>query len=88
MDRTQLTDEQVMKAVDKTVEKLKFRLRQKGYGTFASKHEILGVITEEYKEFVDAVHSKNYEEMKTEIVDLAVGCIFGFACFEEETIDW
>jgi NTP pyrophosphatase (non-canonical NTP hydrolase) len=88
MDRTQLTDEQVMKAVDKTVEKLKFRLKQKGYGTFASKHEILGVITEEYKEFVDAVHSKNYDEMRTEIVDLAVGCIFGLACFEEETIDW
>ncbi len=88
MDRTQLTDEQVMKAVDKTVEKLKFRLKQKGYGTFASKHEILGVITEEYKEFVDAVHSKNYEEMKSEIIDLAVGCIFGLACFEEETIDW
>jgi NTP pyrophosphatase (non-canonical NTP hydrolase) len=88
MDRTQLTDEQIMKAVNKTVEKLKFRLKQKGYGTFASKHEILGVITEEYKEFVDAVHSKNYEEMKTEIVDLAVGCIFGLACFEEETIDW
>jgi NTP pyrophosphatase (non-canonical NTP hydrolase) len=88
MDRTQLTDEQIMKAVDKTIEKLKFRLKQKGYGTFASKHEILGVITEEYKEFVDAVHSKNYEEMKSEIIDLAVGCMFGLACFEEETIDW
>lgn len=88
MDRTQLTDEQIMKAVDKTVEKLKFRLKQKGYGTFASKHEILGVITEEYKEFVDAVHSKDYEEMKSEIIDLAVGCIFGLACFEEEMIDW
>jgi NTP pyrophosphatase (non-canonical NTP hydrolase) len=87
MERLQLTDEQVMKAVEKTVAKLKFRLNQKGYGTFASRHEILGVITEEYKEFVDAVHSKNYDDMKTEIVDLAVGCIFGLACFEEETID-
>jgi NTP pyrophosphatase (non-canonical NTP hydrolase) len=87
MERLQLTDEQVMKAVENTVEKLKFRLIQKGYGTFVSRHEILGVITEEYKEFVDAVHSKNYDDMKTEIVDLAVGCIFGLACFEEETID-
>lgn len=88
MERLQLTDKQVMDAVEKTIEKLKFRLNQKGYGTFSSKHEILGVITEEYKEFVDAVHSKNYDEMKNEILDLAVGCIFGLACFDEETIDW
>jgi NTP pyrophosphatase (non-canonical NTP hydrolase) len=88
MNRTQLTDEQIKMAVDKVTEKLQFRLNQKGYGTFASKHEILGVITEEFKEFVDAVHSKDYEEMKSEIIDLAVGCIFGLACFEEETIDW
>lgn len=87
MDRVQLNEKQVMDAVEKTVEKLRFRLNQKGYGTFASRHEILGVITEEYKEFIDAVHSKNYEEMKSEIIDLAVGCIFGLACLEENTID-
>lgn len=87
MSRSQLTEEQVMAAVEKTLEKLKFRLNQKGYGTFSSRHEILGVITEEYKEFVDAVHSKNYDEMKSEIMDLAVGCIFGLACFDAETID-
>lgn len=88
MNRVELSDQQVMKAVDKTVEKLKYRLRQKGYGTFASRHEILGVLTEEYKEFVDAVHKKDYDEMKEEIIDLAVGCIFGLACFDEKTIDW
>jgi NTP pyrophosphatase (non-canonical NTP hydrolase) len=87
MNRSQLTEEQVMAAVEKTLEKLKFRLNQKGYGTFSSRHEILGVITEEYKEFVDAVHSKDYDEMKSEIMDLAVGCIFGLACFDAETID-
>lgn len=87
MDRVQLNEKQVMDAVEKTVEKLRFRLNQKGYGTFASRHEILGVITEEYKEFIDAVHSKNYEEMKSEIIDLAVGCIFGLACLGENTID-
>jgi NTP pyrophosphatase (non-canonical NTP hydrolase) len=88
MDRSELTEEQIMKAVEKTIEKLKFRLNQKGYGTFSSRHEILGVITEEYQEFVDAVHSKNYDEMKSEIMDLAVGCIFGLACIDEDTIDW
>ncbi|WP_163192579.1 MazG nucleotide pyrophosphohydrolase domain-containing protein [Clostridium thermarum] len=87
MPREELTEEQVMNAVDKVVEKLRYRLNQKGYGSFVSRHEILGVMTEEFKEFVDAVHSKNYDEMREEIMDLAVGCIFGLACFDEKTIE-
>ncbi|WP_139904488.1 MazG nucleotide pyrophosphohydrolase domain-containing protein [Clostridium thermarum] len=87
MPREELTEEQVMNAVDKVAEKLRYRLNQKGYGSFASRHEILGVMTEEFKEFVDAVHSKNYDEMREEIMDLAVGCIFGLACFDEKTIE-
>jgi NTP pyrophosphatase (non-canonical NTP hydrolase) len=86
--RTQLNDEQITNAISKTIEKLQYRLRQKGYGTFSSKHEILGVITEEYSELVNAVHGKNYNEMKEELLDIAVGSIFGLACIEENTIDW
>jgi hypothetical protein len=48
----------------------------------------LGVITEEYKEFVDAVHDKSYTEMKNELIDIAVGAIFGAICLREGTIDW
>lgn len=86
--RTQLSNDQINNGIDKVLAKLFYRLEQKGYGTFTSKHEILGVITEEYKEFVDAVHSKDYENMKEEILDLAVAAIFGLTCFEENTIDW
>ena len=75
MQRIQLTEKQIEDAVKRVTEKLKMRLEQKGYGTFASRHEILGVITEEYREFAEAVHSKNIENMKEEIIDLAVGSI-------------
>ena len=86
--RKQLTKKQITDAMEIISEKLQYRLIQKGFGTFASRHEVLGVVTEEYKEFIDAVHSKNYNEMCEEIIDLAVACIFGFACINEQTIEW
>lgn len=88
MQRTQLTSEQINNAIQAILDKLDYRLNQKGYGTFASKHEILGVITEEYNEFSEAVHGLNYGDMERELIDIAVGAIFGVACFREGTIDW
>jgi hypothetical protein len=86
--RTQLTDQQINDGIRIVLDKLQFRLSQKGYGTFASTHEILGILEEEYKEFVDAIHDGNYIEVKSELVDIAVGAIFGVVCLEAKTIDW
>jgi len=36
------------------------RIREKGDLSFASNHEALGIITEEYYEFVEAVHSASF----------------------------
>jgi NTP pyrophosphatase (non-canonical NTP hydrolase) len=77
-----------MKTVDDVIGMLRYKLNEKGYGTFSSRHEILGVVTEEYHEFVEAVHKKDHVEMKNELIDIAVGCIFSAACIEEKTIDW
>jgi hypothetical protein len=88
MSRKQLTEDQIIKAVDRTTCKLSSRLAEKGYGTFTSRHEILGVITEEYKEVVDAVHSKSNSDLEEELIDIAVGAIFGLACLQEKTVDW
>jgi NTP pyrophosphatase (non-canonical NTP hydrolase) len=86
--RKQLNNDQINIGIDELIKKLYYRLEQKGYGTFSSRHEILGVVTEEYKEFIDAVHSKDYENMKEELLDIAVACVFGFTCIDENTIDW
>ena len=80
--RQQITPEQVSNIVDLTEDRLFARLNEKGYGAWVSQHEILGFLTEEYHETIEAVHSKSVEDLRTELVDIAVGCIFGIACIE------
>ncbi len=55
------------------------KLSRKGNLSFISKHEILGVITEEYKELIDAVHSKDDKNLIEELLDLGVAVMFSLA---------
>ncbi|MCH9022452.1 MAG: hypothetical protein IID32_06780 [Planctomycetes bacterium] len=55
-------------------------LTKKGPGCFASTHEALGVITEEYIELVEAVRSNDDSKVMAELMDIAGGCIFAMAC--------
>ena len=59
--------------------KLGERLKQHGPGSFIGPHEILGIITEEYDELIDAVRDNDYGQVEKELVDIAVGCLFGVA---------
>jgi len=59
------------------------RLEQKGYGKFASSHEILGIITEEYWELIEAVKSDNFKNIKHELNGIAIACILGLACIPD-----
>lgn len=68
--------------------KTDFRLAQKGTHAWQSTHEILGVITEEYWELQEAIKNNNMEEIKKELMDIAVACHFGIACINEKTLDW
>lgn len=63
------------------------RLDEKGYGEFSSTHEMLGIITEEYLELVEAVRSNNQKDIKKEVVDITVACIFGCACINKNRKD-
>jgi hypothetical protein len=45
------------------------------YGDFASTHEALGVCSEEWDEFRDAVHANSLEEIRHEALDLAAALI-------------
>ncbi len=55
------------------------RLKQKGRLCYVSTHEALGVITEEYFEFVDAVKANDLDEFEKEVIDIAVGAVFACA---------
>ena len=88
MPRIQVTDEEIELALVKVKAMLEARLRQKGKGTFASTHEIYGVIAEEFDELGDELRSNNAAQFRNELTDIAVGAIFGIACIDAQKTDW
>lgn len=86
--RRQIPAERRRLAIKRVADRLEDRLIQKGQGTWSSRHEILGVVTEEYHELLEAVHSGRPEEIGNELEDLAVAAVFGLACLAEGSLDW
>lgn len=88
--RKQLTKLQVKFAVAHLNQKLLARLKQKGWGTFASSHEALGIITEEMHELTDAVqhNATGNAHVREELLDIAVAAVFAVACIDAGTLDW
>ena len=87
--RRQITPDQLNNAIDETINLLMWRLNEdKGWGAWLSRHEISGFLTEEYDEVKAAVHNGSFAEIKCELMDVAVGCIFATACINAETMDW
>ena len=86
MDRPNVSGREVDQATTAAYKKLYHRLGTKGWGSYASRHEILGILTEEYHELVEAVQSEPLEgsrhSVREELLDIAVGCIFGVACID------
>jgi len=64
------------------------RCNQKGWGVFLSRHEVQGVITEEYNELIEAVHSGDLEKVEDELIDLAVACLIGISSIESNGMQW
>ena len=86
--RLQISKQQVGEAVSNVRDCLFERLREKGYGALVSRHEIQGVLTEEYHEAIGAVHEGSLGDVRQELIDLADGCIFGVACIDAGGLDW
>lgn len=86
--RRQITDEEIARAVALISKALSRRLQEKGRGTFASRHEILGMITEEQLELTASVQRSHIEHVNDELIDIAVGSIFAVACILANAVDW
>lgn len=87
--RQQLTMQDLFNAVTAVEAKLKYRAQQKGLGSMASSHEILGIIEDELQEYRDEVHAKSIPKAKIEeLKDIAVAAIFGIASIEAGGVDW
>jgi hypothetical protein len=85
--RDQVSKANLEAAVDDFTAHLREILARKGMGRFASSHEALGVCTNEYHEVVEAVHRTGQTEIRCELLDLAVACVFAVAS-QREGWDW
>jgi hypothetical protein len=86
--RPPVTDIQVAQAyLDSTAHYDKVR-QKKGPGIFLSRHEILGVLQEEFsKEFVDSVHGDPHN-MEKELFDIITACIHGIVSIRSGLMHW
>ena len=87
--RQQLKDVDLEKAMVEVGAMLLNRAKQKGMGSMASNHEILGILDEEFAEYRDAIHAKaGQEEKVSELIDIAVAALFGIASIRSGGVDW
>ncbi len=86
--REEITSTEISMAVGEVQDWLWVRLKEKGRGSFASTHELRGVIDEEFNELRVALHAKLQDEIIHELKDLAVAAIFGLACLRAGKLDW
>lgn len=87
--RTFISRETVYSVMTQVGDALQSRINEKGQGSFASSHEILGVLKDELEEFRDEVHAKSGDLRKVEeLTDIAVAAIFGIASITSGGCDW
>lgn len=63
-------------------------LERHGWGSFASRHEVYGVLMEEVREFERTIEKGNLEEISYELKDIAQVCVFALACIREAGLEW
>jgi len=80
IQRNQLSNLELSRALREVDHKLDFRLREKGSGTYAGPHECYGIIAEEFnKELLEALHENDPKKFRKELLDIAVACVIGMA---------
>ena len=63
-------------------------IEEKGNKSFASIHELLGVILEEFEELKNAIHDNDYQLIHNELLDLGAMAIFAHASLYNGKLDW
>ena len=78
-DRHRIIPEDVRSAIDVIQDKVDFRLKEKGCGSYIGPHETYGIIAEEVYELLQALQSNSASMFRKELIDIAVGCVIGIA---------
>lgn len=75
----EITEDLISEALTMLGISLRRRLLEKGRDSFVNAHEILGATEVEMVELREAVHIKEPQRVSEELLDVAVGCVFGVA---------
>ncbi len=78
MMRVDATEEEIQIALKVVEEVLRNRISKHGYSKFASTHEALGVLAEEYHETIEAVRNNDMPEFLCEMLDCAISGIWAY----------
>lgn len=70
--------EDIELAIRAIEDKIQFRINQKGGYSYASPHEIYGILAEEVKEVLDELQANDNPEMAKELLDVAIAAIWGY----------
>ena len=81
MERKRIREADITSAFSVVKEHMKEVLKKHGDGIFSTTHEMLGTITEEYHELIEAVRSNKPLKVMRELSDLGVLAVFSLACF-------
>ncbi len=85
--RPQITEKEIeagLKFLNKRYERAR---KRKGHASFASIHEILGKVTEEYLETCEAVHHGDKKATELELADVAIACLWGIISLKAKKTD-
>ena len=86
--RPDVTGKELDEAIRDLHTNLDRRLEQHGKGALSSSHEILGILTEEMHEYTVAVQGNLPDQQVKELLDIAVGAIFGVASIKAGKVDF
>jgi NTP pyrophosphatase (non-canonical NTP hydrolase) len=86
MQRPDISDSVLLQSIEALTVNMGKRIEEKGRGAFASHHEMLGAITEEYHELVEAVRLNSAVDVAGELTDIAVACLFSIATMMEAEV--
>lgn len=78
VERKQATDAEISTVIEAVNTAIQDRLKKHGRGKWVSAHEGLGITVEEVHELTMAVHKNNHEEIREELLDIAVCGIWGY----------
>lgn len=86
--RHQIGMDQIQPEHKRLLDELVGRYGEKGYGIAVSRHEIMGLLTEEWKELLDALQSNDVDDFYYELQDIAVACLHGMISIRTKKMDW